>query len=295
MNEEILIKSYHDMIEDNKLIRLATITTIIHSIIFVLYILYQTYFVVHSLEWTSMWMENIQRYLQFLFGWNEFTIIFISVIIILVIWYFLLPPIAEASMIYYINSKEKSGTQSLTRWFLKFFAMFEFDSLISLFSFFMFFVAISRVWVMGIGDNPFILAISIMRFMIIIIVSILFPYTKFFIVLENKSVTDSVKASMNMALNNINITLRFVWISYLLYLRFFLNIIFVIWVPAVFIYIAMKFWFDKNDSLKYIIYWVICILIMLSAYINGIIEAFFTTYWYKVYQKLNNLELSPKD
>lgn len=289
MKEEILSKSYQAILEDTKLIRLATITTIIHSIIFVLYVLYQTYFVIHSLEGKSFGVENIQNYLKFLFWGDSFTVIFISIVIILVIWYFLLPPIAEASLIYYIDSKEKSWTQSLTKWFLKFFLMFEYDWLISLFNFLIFFVAFGRVYVMDIADNPFVIAIFIIWFLIIMWVSIALPYTKFYIVLENKWVTDSIKASVHLALQNIDITLRFVWISFLLYFRFLLNIIFIIWVPAILIYIVMKFWFDKVEAVKYIMYVVIIVLILLSAYMNGIIEAFFTSFWYRVYKNLTKI------
>lgn len=293
MRNEILLKSYQNLIEDNKLIRLATITTIIHSIMFVLYILYQSYFFITTLEWTSWWsLSNFQQYLQLIFGNTSFTIYFIVILIILVVGYFLLPPIAEASLIHYVDSKNKSGSISLTKWFMKFFIMFEYMWLISLFSFFILIVVYSRVYVMWIYSNPLIVMIFVFWFMIIVAVSILLPYTKFLIVLDDMWVMDAIKQSINLSLNNMKLTLRFVYISYLLQLRFILNIFLVLWLPILFIYLAFKFWYDNQEYLRNWIYVIIVLMILLTAYINGIIEAFFTSCWYYVYQEVNknNLE-----
>lgn len=295
MHNEILINSYQNLIEDTKLIRLATITTIIHSIIFVLYVLYQSYFFITSLEWSSSSFSHFQVYLEFIFWNTSMTVYFISILIILVIWYFLLPPVAEATLIYYIDSKNKSWSLSLSKWFMKFFVMFEYSGLFSLFTFFIFIVAYSRVYVMWIHSNPFVAAIFVIWFLIIVWVSILLPYVKFIIVLENKWVMDAIKESINYTIKNMRLTLRFVYISYLLHLRFLLNILMILWIPAVLIYLSFRFWYDNQDYLRTWIYIVIVLLLLMTAYINGIIEAFFTGCWYQVYQNVKNVTLPDEE
>lgn len=273
-------EAYQEISNDNKLIRLATLTTIFHSLILVLYILFQTHFVITNLSHTNINID-LQTYWNLLFWHSWVTIIFVIIGLILIIWYFFLPPIAEWALIHYVASKNKSWTSSLWKWFLKFFPLFEFHWLISLFNFLVFFVAISRLYVIWILFNFFVMSIVIIRLLFIIWVWLLLPYAKFFIVIHNQWVYESIKDSISMAFENFRLTLKFFLISYFLYLRFLINIILIIWLPLIIMYIAIKFGLEDNAT--YLIYSVLWIMIILTAYINWIIEAFFVSFWYKVF------------
>ena len=45
IKNKILIEAYHDVLNDTKLIKLATLTTIFHSLVFTIYIIYQIIFI----------------------------------------------------------------------------------------------------------------------------------------------------------------------------------------------------------------------------------------------------------
>ncbi len=286
MHKNILNEAYHEILEDTKLVKLATITTICHSLIFVCYCFYQTYFVLTSIKWESMHLWNFQNYLKFLFWSTDYLYYFIWFIIIILIWYFLLPAIAEWSMIHYINSENKSWTSSLWKWFMNFFPMFEYNWLISFFNFFIFIVIISRIYVMDIIDNIFIQTILLIWFIFIVLISILLPYTKFLIVIEWKWVWESIKESIIISFNNMWTTIRFVLVNYLLYIRFLLNILIIIWIPLLIIYILIQFEVWQNNFVKTFIYSIIIFFIIISSYLNWIIEAFFISYWNKVYKMI---------
>ncbi len=286
MKDEILIQSYNEIIEDDKLIRLTTLMTIFHSLIFVIYILYQTYFIFHQLSWKWNVTTIILEYIKSLVEHQNFLIIFVILIIILLIGYFLFPPIAEASIIYYLNSKDKKISNSVGKWILKFFPMFELHGILSFFSFLAFVIAISRFYVLWILFHPLVLIITILWLLLIIILSFLTPYVKFIITLEDKKLYPAFVESIKLALSNVGITAKYVLINYLLYIRFIINIILIIGIPLVIIYIFIKFNLLNSNIWNYIIIWTVIVLTLISAYINWIIEAFFITYWNKVYHKI---------
>lgn len=87
-----------------------------------------------------------------------------------------------------------------------------------------------------------------------------------------------------MAFNNFSTTLKFVGIGLLLQLRFLINIIILIGVPILLVRGAVEFNLINSIYTTSIIYAALGGIIMLIAYTNAIIEAFFMTYWYKVYK-----------
>jgi len=120
---------------------------------------------------------------------------------------------------------------------------------------------------------------------------ILLPYTKFIITLENKNYFAAMRSSMALALRNIGTTLKYVGINIFLYLRFFVNIVIVIGIPLGMLRFASRFDFADNTMFQTVVIIVLISLIAFMAYINGIIEAFFISYWRRVYKKIRNVEI----
>jgi hypothetical protein len=56
------------------------------------------------------------------------------------------------------------------------------------------------------------------------------------------------------------------------------------------IYLFFKFGGENFIALKHLLLTVTVILLIFIAYINSIIEAFFLTYWYKIYNHINKME-----
>jgi formate hydrogenlyase subunit 3/multisubunit Na+/H+ antiporter MnhD subunit len=71
----------------------------------------------------------------------------------------------------------------------------------------------------------------------------------------------------------------------LLFARFFLNAFLVIAVPLALVFLAVHFNIIENAWIENTI-WIITVAVLLFiAYINAIFEAFFTKYWYQIFQK----------
>lgn len=288
MYKIILDEAYQQIINDPKIIKLATITSISYSLIFVLYIFYQTYVITISFQWQSLNIDQIQNFFMTNFTNNYVFFVFIWVLIFWLIGYFLMPPIWQATLIYYLNDENKKWTDSLWKWFYKFFPLFELNSLISVFNYFAFLIAFSRVVVLWIYDNILIIIIMSIWLFVIVVISFLLPYTKFLIILDDKTITDAIWDSIRLTLTNFNFTRKFVILNYILYIRFFINIILLVWIPIFLIYISIKFNFFDNEIFVYMIYISLFLIVCFVAYINSIIEAFFITYWFKVFNFIKN-------
>jgi hypothetical protein len=75
-------------------------------------------------------------------------------------------------------------------------------------------------------------------------------------------------------------------LSIILEIRFFLTTFFVIAIPSFLIRVWLQLWLINSDSVVNIVLWTVGILLIASIYINSIIDAFFTVYWYKLYKEL---------
>lgn len=287
-SDSIVAKAYDHITEDTKFIRLTTITSFIHSMVFLIYIIYSVFFVVVEKQGSNIPVGDIFSFVKDLFNGTNFVFRAIWIVVILGIGYFLLPPIAEASMIYYLDNHERKWTLSIGKGFTKFFPLFEYHGIMSLFDPLTFFIFWSRFWVLGLLGNVFVIIILVIWGLIIFFTSVFLPYTRFIIVLEDKKPMDAIKKSMNLALENLRQSVKFALINYVLYLRAIINILIFLGIPALVIYGATQLDISSQWFIRYIIYIIIALLALLTAYINGIVEAFFTTIWYNIYKKMKN-------
>lgn len=283
----VVAHAYEHIAEDTKFIRLTTITTFIHSMIFLVYVMYSVYFVVVERKGGELPVGNMFSFVMQLFGGQQMIVRFIVLWAILAIGYFILPPIAEASMIYYLDNHERQGTVSIGRGLSKFFPLFEYHGIMSLFNPLTFFIFASRFWVLWLLWNGFVLTVLIMRWLIIFFTAVFLPYTRFIIVLEHAKPIHAIKKSIQLWLENLRQSVKFALVSYLLYLRAFINIIIFLWIPGLIIYLSTTLDISSQWIVKYIIYGTLVILGLVVAYINGIVEAFFTTIWYNIYKRMN--------
>ena len=114
-HDSVIAQAYEHVADDTKFIRLTTVTTFIHSMVFLLYIMYSISFVVIEKQGGNLPVGNIFSFMMQLFNGQHMIIFLLIVAVILAIGYFLLPPVAEASMIYYLDNHERKGTLSIGR------------------------------------------------------------------------------------------------------------------------------------------------------------------------------------
>lgn len=285
----VLKESIAAISDDTKFIRLATITTFIHSLLFILYLIYLL-----ATIWTTLWSDStlgelLSDYVNIVAPSGEAITVLIIIGIFLAIGYSILPPIWEAAMIYYVDSERKSGSTSLGKGTNRFFPMFEFDATMTFFSIMTRAIAVSRLFIMD-AINPITIIFLGIWLTISLLAMILLPYTKFIITLENKKYFEAIKGSMSLAIRHLWVTLKYVMINLFLYLRFILNIIIVVWIPLVLLRLASRLDFADSRVFQIIVIIIAIWLVLLTAYINGIIEAFFTSYRWRVYKQITSRE-----
>lgn len=273
--------------EDTKFIRLTTLTSFIHSVVFTAFVVLNLYRLIHKIQPSLVSNVDIGKLLI------EFSNAipagyYIIIGLILFIWYLLLPPVWDASIIHYLHMSKKSWSGALAKGIFKFFPMFEYNSMTTFFQMSMFLIVVGRLFTMDILNNAMILAILTIRFISVFGVSLFLGFTKFFIVLEWQWPIQASKSSLALSIEHIMTVLRFVIINYILDLRFVINLLLLVWFPLAMIYIADRFhildsWFFSGGM-----YTMFGILFILVSYINGIVEAFFTTYRYKLYIQLKS-------
>jgi hypothetical protein len=115
---------------------------------------------------------------------------------------------------------------------------------------------------------------------------IFLPYTKFIITLEGVDYFDAMKKSTSLAMTNLGKTVKYVLFNLFLYVRFLINIAIVIGIPLGMLYAASKLNIADSAWFQGLVISVLVILIALTAYINGIIEAFFISYRWKLYKQI---------
>ncbi len=288
-SSNILKQSMIELGDHTKLIRLATVTTFIHSLLFIIYMVYLLYNISQKNNSNSGIWDLVGEYVDIVAPTTEILVILVIIWIVLLIGYTLLPPIWDASMIYYLESEKKSWSASLWKWITKFFPMFEFNATMTMFNFLTIGIAISRLYMMDIF-NGLTITLIVLWLIFAIIAMILLPYTKFFITIDDIPYFKAMKKSAWLAIFNMWITLKFIVINILLYLRFIVNIFIVVGIPLLLLRGASTLEIAENPFFNTAVIIIIIALVALTAYINGIIEAFFITYWWKVFKKITTQE-----
>ena len=126
----------------------------------------------------------------------------------------------------------------------------------------------------------------VLWFILIFLVSFFTVYTKYYVVLENKPVWEAIKQSSKLSFINFTETFKYIIKTYILYTRFIINTLIVVWIPLLVFYILLKLQISNYTFVKYLIFIIIWLLMFLIAYIEWIIVGFFLTQWYNIYNKL---------
>lgn len=263
----------------------------IHSLIFTIWIIWYAQYIV-SEETVERITDMVQD--TFSLGWWWIVLLIIAWII-LAIGYWILPPIWEAAMLIYKHEWRKQWTNSLSKWFGKFFPMFEFHAATGLFQIHVILFALFRMYGLGILNNWLIITLMILRIVLSLFVSIFFSYSKMYIVLEWEKFFEAMKKSASLAMHNIWITVQFSVLTFLLWVRFIINILVLVGIPLLIIYLWTRLWLDSFLLLKIAFVILMLWLILLVSYVEWIIEAFFITCRWKVRHKVKDEDGSIKE
>jgi len=218
-------------------------------------------------------------------GW-----LLIAVTIIVLLGYGLLYPIWEASMIAYLDQPEghKHSFKAFGTGSQSFFPMFEFAWLNLWFSFLTRTFAIGRLYVTWVLDSIFIIWFLIIWATTILCMYRARAYVKILIVTESMSVSQAISASINLSSAHVWTTFKAIIIGYFLQVRFLFNLCIVLWLMIGIAYATVSYKLIESQRITTLIYIVFFCMLIAVSYINGIIEAFFMTYRYKVYKSISD-------
>ncbi|GHW02523.1 hypothetical protein AGMMS50249_3090 [candidate division SR1 bacterium] len=268
-----------------KLIKVAFLMTFGHTVAYVYLIAYFFNSAVRIKYNAGADTSSILLYLfNTIQNLNLWGLIIIFVLIVLV-GYFWIYPVGEATLIHGIKEEGSSLSKSLNQGFKNFFSMLEYRSMSSFLGIYTIITVIVRLWVMGILES-FVIKPIIGIWLICSLFTIFFrPYLKYYIVIDNDSPFDAMKNSVMLTLGNIKLTFKGVITEQLLMLRYFLAIIVVIAVPVLLLIGAVKAGIIDYRWVEAIIWSIVGLLLLIIVYMNGIFETFLTKYRYEIFKK----------
>ncbi len=286
MFRQILSDSVTVLFQNPKLIRLSFLTLVFYSIVRIYFIVY--YFNTFLLYKYESWVQLSDAFIYVLDKLNNQWILRAVIwVIIVLIWYLRFHPIGEASVVSALDNPQQSAFRSFVRGSGKFFPMLEYSWLSIPFWVFTFCTVMLRLYLMDIFDNIFITIIVGIRWFLVLFASVCWSYARIIIALEGCQVFDAIKKSTSLAMNNLGLSVKLMFVELLLMLRFIVIGLLIVGIPVLLIYIAV--WLDviQNSFVETTIRVVAASLLLVIAYLNCIVEAFFLTYWYQAYRKIS--------
>lgn len=286
MFRQILSDSVTVLFQNPKLIRLSFLTLVFYSIVRIYFIVY--YFNTFLLYKYESWVQLSDAFIYVLDKLNNQWILRAMIwVVIVLIWYLWFHPIGEASVVSALDNPQQSAFRSFVRGSGKFFPMLEYSWLSIPFWVFTFCTVMLRLYLMDIFDNIFITIIVGIRWFLVLFASVCWSYARIIIALEGCQVFDAIKKSTSLAMNNLGLSVKLMFVELLLMLRFIVIGLLIVGIPVLLIYIAV--WFDviQNSFVETTIRVVAASLLLVIAYLNCIVEAFFLTYWYQAYRKIS--------
>ena len=126
---------------------------------------------------------------------------------------------------------------------------------------------------------------------VLAIAKILFAYTRFFIVLEDQKLFAALGSSVNMAITNLDTTVKLFFSLIIVYVRIIFVILAMILLPVVVSAIVAlglsQVYLVVSLSLVGIVYFVLLVII---AHISSILEIFIETLWFSFYMQNKYIE-----
>lgn len=221
---------------------------------------------------------------------------------ILGLFYLFFPPVCEGGLIQLI-ARKKNGQEIKTRNGIKygmlyFLPLFEYSTLLGTFSLVSIFgegafVARNLGWEAFKTLSP----IFIVFLLVGIVLTVLFSYTQFFIVIDDRKVFESIVKSCGLVIRHLEETLLLSILMIIISIRILVQIGVVILIPAVILTPIYFFASSALPEIGIVLGGVLgLIALYLASYLNGIIHVFAATVWTFTFLELTRQqEVSARD
>lgn len=211
--------------------------------------------------------------------------------IIFVIFYLIVSPIFEGSLIKYIDSKVKSEDLTIWDcvwvWIYKFLPIFEYNNifsefkLISILNAYLF--VIRFVWLTYIKETSYFF---IWIFLLWMVINLMFSYSKYEIVLGNKNAFQALWVSSKITILNIKTTLQIYLLMFFLNVRVLINFFIFLSFPIIMVLaitlITSKLFLMLAISILLVLF---VLLIIILWYLTAVLDVFKASIWYFAYRR----------
>lgn len=221
---------------------------------------------------------------------STISIILIVIGILICIGYVLAPPVFQGTLIHALMRIRKYETieGSFEVGIRRFFPMFEFALLSGSFSITTLFTEgsfVLRWW----GENIFFLFLPVLLFVAMagLIISFLFTYSEYFIVLQNRGITKSIMESAILVIANLRKTFLVFVLMLLIGVRIVLNVLLVLLIPMLVVVLATYFSTIFFSTVGFIFIGLVALAILIvSSYLLGLFHIFATAVWVLTFAEL---------
>ena len=232
----------------------------------------------------------------------SWTVPLVVIAIIFAIFYFLFPTVAKASAIQMIarnrNGQKAGAGTGLRHGIMSFLPLFEYHLLIKTFSFFAILIEMSFV-VRNLGSTIFyfLLPAFIVYIFISLLLTLLFTYADFFIVVDDKGVFESMKESGKLVINHWQSTFLITILMLIIGVRIIIQAFVVLVIPGIIILVSGYIATVTLPVTGIIVGLTIGgIGLIVAAYLNGIVDIFSYSVWtFTFLQLTSEKELSARD
>ncbi|MFA6917645.1 MAG: hypothetical protein WC285_02285 [Candidatus Gracilibacteria bacterium] len=239
---------------------------------------------------------------EFIKSHVSWTIPLIILAVIFFIIYMIFPTIAKASAIQMIarnRNNQKAGVGTGLRYgIMSFLPLFEYHLLIKTFAFFSILIEMSFV-VRNLGPAifQFLLPVFIIFIFISFLLTLLFTFTDFFIVVDDKRVFDSMKGSGKLVITHWQSTFLVTILMIIIGVRIVIQAFIVLAIPGIIILISGYIAAIALQITGLIVAFVIGgIALIAASYLNGIVDIFSYSVWTFTFLELTSeKELSARE
>lgn len=205
--------------------------------------------------------------------------------------YVIMMPLFEWALIHYIHKKDTQNEVSFSKAFwnglYRFLPLFEYDNIFSQFKL----ISVLNIYLfclrfIGIDYLMFLNAIFLFLLWVSTVINILFAYSRFEIVLNNKKALESLSESVKIVLLNLSTTIRIYFFLFFVNIRVIINFIVFLLFPII---IALSVTYISSKVFLIItllmVWCTFVFLIIILWYLWGVMDIFKTAVWYFAYKE----------
>lgn len=298
MNARHLIAEAWHFTRDNRRLMwvFAFLPAMLNTLVGIFYLLYQFFAFKRSPLFDnaekSFLREVIETFFNFMGSHGGLWLPLIVAAIIIFILYSLLPTLCQGSLIQIIARRKKSEhikiSEGVSFGLLVFLPLLEYHLAVKTFSFFSFLTEAAFVLRnLGVGAMKTLLPVFIVGVVVAIILTLLFTYSEFFIVLDRKPVLRSMGRSAKLVVLSWQHTFLIATLMIIIGLRILFNLIAVLLVPTL-LFLSIGFFATTTWTVVGIAVGaaVSFIALFTAAYFTGILNIFANTVWTYTYLEL---------